>query len=145
MSHRLSIDTTGNKRLRFEPWMIRQAIYIVASAVGLAMVILGKADPQTVTANVDKITGLLSVLLIGGGGLAAVNTRPPQQPTLAEDHAADIAADAAAMAVDNAVDTIRETIRHSVDTSVAKLPEEIERRGNEMLDKLRAEVARRAR
>lgn len=144
MSHRLTIDTTGSKRLRFEPWMIRQAIYIVASAVGLAMVILGKADPQTVTANVDKITGLLSVLLIGGGGLAAINTRPPQQPTLAEDHAADIAA-AAAMAVDNAVDAIRETIRHSVDTSVAKLPEEIERRGNEMLDKLRAEVARRAR
>lgn len=57
-----------------EPWWIRKAVYTVAAIIGLALTAFNIVEPATVDAWATQLTPLVSVLIAGVGGLAAMKT-----------------------------------------------------------------------
>lgn len=71
MTHRVSRNAPKPRAVIGTPWVVRKAIYLVATLVGLAAVVLGWAQPDQVDQWVAQAGSLAAII---GGGMAAMNT-----------------------------------------------------------------------
>lgn len=70
MTHR-KINAPKPRAVIGTPWVVRKAVYLVATLVGLAAVVLGWAQPDQVDQWVAQAGSLAAII---GGGMAAMNT-----------------------------------------------------------------------
>ncbi|MCT1450656.1 hypothetical protein [Corynebacterium sp. p3-SID1194] len=71
MTHRVPRSAPKPRAVIGTPWVVRKAIYLVATLVGLAAVVLGWAQPDQVDQWVAQAGSLAAII---GGGMAAMNT-----------------------------------------------------------------------